>query len=203
MVYSDKDCEDIKFGVDNEVDFYAVSFVKDADVAHELKDYLKRSNADIHVIVKIEKVQTIPNRHSIISASDGVSSGPSGIYSAQWLLVEIWEGNFQLRRSLYCKALLKRRCDNTWNNNGVCYSSLRVQIWTRRITALPFRIVAIKNLSEIVEDQQEIPLVVAPAIRATTNDTQPMQAESSSIKKSDSKTDMEQDKIEEKQDERA
>ncbi|KAE8730699.1 Pyruvate kinase isozyme G [Hibiscus syriacus] len=38
---TDKDWEDIKFGVDNQVDFYAVSFVKDAKVVHELKDYLK------------------------------------------------------------------------------------------------------------------------------------------------------------------
>ena len=37
----DKDWEDIKFGVDNGVDFYAVSFVKDATVVHELKDYLR------------------------------------------------------------------------------------------------------------------------------------------------------------------
>lgn len=40
-VVTDKDWEDIKFGVDNQVDFYAVSFVKDAKVVHELKDFLK------------------------------------------------------------------------------------------------------------------------------------------------------------------
>lgn len=68
---TDKDWEDIKFGVDNQVDFYAVSFVKDAKVVHELKDYLKSSNADIHVIVKIESADSIPNLHSILSASDG------------------------------------------------------------------------------------------------------------------------------------
>ncbi|XP_048230564.1 pyruvate kinase isozyme G, chloroplastic isoform X2 [Ricinus communis] len=68
---TDKDWEDIKFGVDNQVDFYAVSFVKDAKVVHELKEYLKRCNADIHVIVKIESADSIPNLHSIISASDG------------------------------------------------------------------------------------------------------------------------------------
>ncbi|KAJ8434191.1 hypothetical protein Cgig2_004662 [Carnegiea gigantea] len=67
----DKDWEDIKFGVDNQVDFYAVSFVKDAKVVHELKDYLKRCNADIHVIVKIESADSISNLQSIISASDG------------------------------------------------------------------------------------------------------------------------------------
>ncbi|KAI4303311.1 hypothetical protein MLD38_038957 [Melastoma candidum] len=65
---TDKDWEDIKFGVDNQVDFYAVSFVKDAKAVHELKDYLKKSNAGIHVIVKIESADSIPNLHSIISA---------------------------------------------------------------------------------------------------------------------------------------
>ncbi|XP_027181130.1 pyruvate kinase isozyme G, chloroplastic [Coffea eugenioides] len=68
---TDKDWEDIKFGVDNQVDFYAVSFVKDAKVVHELKDYLKSCNADIHVIVKIESADSIPNLHSILTASDG------------------------------------------------------------------------------------------------------------------------------------
>ncbi|KAK7307730.1 hypothetical protein VNO77_41050 [Canavalia gladiata] len=68
---TDKDWEDIKFGVDNQVDFYAVSFVKDARILHELKNYLKSHNADIHVIVKIESADSIPNLHSILSASDG------------------------------------------------------------------------------------------------------------------------------------
>ncbi|URE40099.1 Pyruvate kinase [Musa troglodytarum] len=56
---------------DNQVDFYAVSFVKDAKVMHELKDYLKRCNADIHVIPKIESADSVLNLQSIISASDG------------------------------------------------------------------------------------------------------------------------------------
>ncbi|XP_004308029.1 PREDICTED: plastidial pyruvate kinase 2-like [Fragaria vesca subsp. vesca] len=68
---TEKDWEDIKFGVDNQVDFYAVSFVKDAQVVHELKNYLQSCNADIHVIVKIESADSIPNLHSIITASDG------------------------------------------------------------------------------------------------------------------------------------
>ncbi|KAJ0989969.1 hypothetical protein J5N97_008325 [Dioscorea zingiberensis] len=68
---TEKDWEDIKFGVENKVDFYAVSFVKDAKVVHELKNYLNSCDADIHVIVKIESADAIPNLHSIISASDG------------------------------------------------------------------------------------------------------------------------------------
>ncbi|XP_062205715.1 pyruvate kinase isozyme G, chloroplastic-like [Phragmites australis] len=68
---TEKDWEDIKFGVENGVDFYAVSFVKDAKVIHELKDYLKSANADIRVIPKIESADSIPNLQSIIAASDG------------------------------------------------------------------------------------------------------------------------------------
>ncbi|KAH0460530.1 hypothetical protein IEQ34_011193 [Dendrobium chrysotoxum] len=68
---TDKDWDDIKFGVDNKIDYYAVSFVKDAKVVHELKDYLQKSGADIHVIVKIESADSIPNLYSILSASDG------------------------------------------------------------------------------------------------------------------------------------
>ncbi|WVZ12807.1 hypothetical protein V8G54_017337 [Vigna mungo] len=88
---TDKDWEDIKFGVDNQVDFYAVSFVKDARVVcgfvHmlEVPSFLvfiaslmgtnnhvqPCHNADIHVIVKIESADSISNLHSILSASDG------------------------------------------------------------------------------------------------------------------------------------
>ncbi|KAL0318057.1 UNVERIFIED_CONTAM: Plastidial pyruvate kinase [Sesamum angustifolium] len=71
---TEKDWDDIKFGVDNKVDFYAVSFVKDAAVVHELKNYLKDAGADIHVIVKIESADSIPNLHSIITASDGLNA---------------------------------------------------------------------------------------------------------------------------------
>ncbi|KAI3890438.1 hypothetical protein MKX03_005897 [Papaver bracteatum] len=68
---TDKDWDDIKFGLDNKVDFYVVSFVKDTKVVHELKHYLKGCGADIHVIVKIESADSIPNLHSMITASDG------------------------------------------------------------------------------------------------------------------------------------
>ncbi|KAK2983625.1 hypothetical protein RJ640_023159 [Escallonia rubra] len=71
LLVDEKDWDDIKFGVDNNIDFYAVSFVKDAAVIHELKNYLQSCGADIHVIPKIESADSIPNLHSIIAASDG------------------------------------------------------------------------------------------------------------------------------------
>ncbi|KAJ7222880.1 hypothetical protein O6H91_Y465500 [Diphasiastrum complanatum] len=68
---TEKDWEDIKFGVENKVDFYAVSFVKDAQVVHQLKEYLRGCDANIHVIPKIESADSIPNLQSILAASDG------------------------------------------------------------------------------------------------------------------------------------
>lgn len=68
---TEKDWEDIKFGVEHGVDFYALSFVKDAQVVHELKGFLKEAGADINVIVKIESADSIPNLYSILDASDG------------------------------------------------------------------------------------------------------------------------------------
>nr|GMD01418.1 pyruvate kinase isozyme G, chloroplastic [Ipomoea batatas] len=37
---TEKDWEDIKFGVENQVDFYAISFVKDADVENQLLSFM-------------------------------------------------------------------------------------------------------------------------------------------------------------------
>jgi pyruvate kinase len=58
---TEKDWEDIKFGVENGVDFYAVSFVKDAKVIHELKDYLKSNLCFILQAVSIYAGKQEPN----------------------------------------------------------------------------------------------------------------------------------------------
>ncbi|CAI5518395.1 unnamed protein product [Closterium sp. Naga37s-1] len=68
---TDKDWEDIRFGVENKVDYYALSFVKDAQVVLQLKEYLKGQGADIGVIAKIESADSVPNLNAILEASDG------------------------------------------------------------------------------------------------------------------------------------
>ena len=42
---TDKDWLDLKFGIDVGVDYYALSFVRSADVIYELKDYLAQHGA--------------------------------------------------------------------------------------------------------------------------------------------------------------
>lgn len=68
---TEKDWEDIKFGVEQNVDFYALSFVKDADVIFELKEYLKAQGSDTQIIAKIESADSIQNLQSILEAADG------------------------------------------------------------------------------------------------------------------------------------
>ena len=68
-----KDREDILFGIEQDIDFIAASFVRNADAIHEIKDLLKSKNANhIHVIAKIESREGIDNIDSIIRAADGV-----------------------------------------------------------------------------------------------------------------------------------
>ncbi len=69
---TEKDKKDAAWGVRNEVDFMAFSFVKSGKDVKELKDILKKSRADIAVISKIETCDAINNIDEIISETDGV-----------------------------------------------------------------------------------------------------------------------------------
>jgi len=66
-----KDWEDIEFGIRAGVDFYALSFVKDAGIVHELNEFLKSKQSDARILVKIESADSIKNLYSILEASDG------------------------------------------------------------------------------------------------------------------------------------
>ncbi len=68
-----KDKEDIKFGVEQDIDFIAASFVRNAECILEIKAYLKELNAPyIPIIAKIENAEGIQNIDEIIRAADGI-----------------------------------------------------------------------------------------------------------------------------------
>lgn len=70
---SPKDIEDIKFGIENEVDFIAASFVRTSFDVLEIKRILEQNNAtDIQVIAKIENRQGVEDIDNILRASDGI-----------------------------------------------------------------------------------------------------------------------------------
>lgn len=67
-----KDWNDIKFGVDQGVDYIALSFVKHRDAVDELKKFLKENKHPVDVISKIESAQAMDNIEGIVEASDGI-----------------------------------------------------------------------------------------------------------------------------------
>ena len=70
---TDKDREDIKFGVSQGIDFIAASFVRNAECIIEIRSWLRECNAPyIPIIAKIENAEGIRNIDEIIRCADGV-----------------------------------------------------------------------------------------------------------------------------------
>ncbi|HEX8546302.1 MAG TPA: pyruvate kinase [Cytophagaceae bacterium] len=69
---TEKDRKDLIFGIENDLDWIALSFVRRAEDLVELKDIIKAAGKDIKVVSKIEKPEAIDNIDSIIAESDAV-----------------------------------------------------------------------------------------------------------------------------------
>lgn len=67
-----KDKEDLMFGLDQGVDWIALSFVRNPQDVLEIKDIISNAGKLIPVIVKIEKHEAIEQMDAILSLSDGV-----------------------------------------------------------------------------------------------------------------------------------
>ena len=69
---SDKDVEDLRFALRLGVDFVALSFVRDADDAEDVRRIMAEEDVFIPVIAKIEKPQALENIAEIVDAFDGI-----------------------------------------------------------------------------------------------------------------------------------
>ena len=68
-----KDKEDIIFGISQGIDFIAASFVRNAAAIRDIKAILKEHNAEhIKIISKIENAEGVENLDEIIEESDGI-----------------------------------------------------------------------------------------------------------------------------------
>ena len=69
---SEKDIEDIKFGVKNDVDYIAVSFVRKPEDITNLRKLVKSEGANTLILAKIEHMDAVNNFDKILEAADGV-----------------------------------------------------------------------------------------------------------------------------------
>ena len=69
---SQKDREDIIFGVQNGFDFIAASFVRTAQDVYEIRNLLNEYDSNIRIIAKIENREGVNNIDSILAAADAV-----------------------------------------------------------------------------------------------------------------------------------
>ena len=70
--FSDKDREDLKMGLNEEVDFVAMSFVRDADDLSEIKSMMSTVSNKPKLIAKIAKPQAVENITRILEVTDGI-----------------------------------------------------------------------------------------------------------------------------------
>ncbi|MEF9437261.1 MAG: pyruvate kinase [Candidatus Mariimomonas ferrooxydans] len=80
-VFTKKDQKDLEFGLKMGIDYIAMSFVHSKDDIMKVKNWLKKRNADIPVIAKIERPQALENIDEIIQVSDGlmIARGDLGV----------------------------------------------------------------------------------------------------------------------------
>lgn len=78
---TEKDRRDILFGIDQEFDFVAASFVRNAECIREIRSLLEAHGSTMRIIAKIENAEGIENIDEIIEAADGimVARGDMGV----------------------------------------------------------------------------------------------------------------------------
>jgi len=69
---TDKDRQDLEFGLESGVDAVALSFVRSAADVLEVKEIIAEHNQTVPVIAKLEKPQALDQLEDILEASDGV-----------------------------------------------------------------------------------------------------------------------------------
>ncbi|HZG72312.1 MAG TPA: pyruvate kinase [Chondromyces sp.] len=78
---TEKDIEDITFGIEMNVDFIAASFVRKAADVLQIREILERDGAEISIIAKIENEEGVTNAEDILKVADGlmVARGDLGV----------------------------------------------------------------------------------------------------------------------------
>jgi pyruvate kinase len=97
-----KDKADLQFGLEEGVDFIALSFVRQPSDVMRLKLYLEEREAKTQVVAKIEKPEAVENLNAILAETDGVmvARGDLGVEMAIEKVPAIQKTIIQRARSM-------------------------------------------------------------------------------------------------------
>ena len=78
---TEKDIEDIRFGISQGIDYIAASFIRKATDVLDVRRICEEMDADVHIIAKIESQEGVDNLDSILEVVDGlmVARGDLGV----------------------------------------------------------------------------------------------------------------------------
>jgi pyruvate kinase len=99
---TDKDREDVRLAAELDVDYLAVSFVRQAADVEEARSLLKAAGSDARIVAKIERSEAIPRLEEIVKASDAVmvARGDLGVEVGYAQLTGLQKRILHLARSL-------------------------------------------------------------------------------------------------------
>ena len=69
---TEKDLADLEFGIENQVDYVALSFVRQAADTLKLRSLIEGRNRNIRVVSKIEMLQAVEHLADIVAVSDAI-----------------------------------------------------------------------------------------------------------------------------------
>lgn len=104
---TEKDLEDLEFGLANDVDWIALSFVRTADDINDLRERIQKAGKHCRIVAKIEKPEALENIDSIIEATDAimVARGDLGV-EVPMEKVPLWQKTMVEKCKLACKPVI-------------------------------------------------------------------------------------------------
>ncbi|KEO72364.1 pyruvate kinase [Anditalea andensis] len=104
---TEKDLEDLVFGLEHEVDWIALSFVRSAEDIYDLRRRIKEAGKACRIVAKIEKPEALECIDEIIEATDAimVARGDLGV-EVPMQMVPIWQKRMVEKCKLACKPVI-------------------------------------------------------------------------------------------------
>ena len=166
---TEKDKDDIIFGIEKGFDFIAASFVRTADCIREIKEMLDAEGSAIKVIAKIENAEGIENLDEIIAVADGimVARGDMGveipleevpILQKKMIKMAVAQGKHVITATQMLESMIKNprptRAEATDIANAIYDGTTAIMLSGESAAGL-YPVEAVKTMSRIAERAEQ------------------------------------------------